>query len=111
MNVPFGGRCVRYRTLLPRVKVQREEECTVMLSKTVTIDTLIQSDLWREFEKTARDRHRRPVDLLADVIADFLATQEGTAVFDDLERDVRHTGYTEDDAVALVKAYRASRSK
>lgn len=82
-----------------------------MSSRTLTMDTLIQSDLWREFEKTAHDKRRRPVALLADVIADFLETQEGTAVFDAIERDLRHTEYTEDDAVALVKAYRDSRRK
>ncbi|MEK6285263.1 MAG: hypothetical protein AABO57_05940 [Acidobacteriota bacterium] len=80
-----------------------------MSSRTLTIDTLIQSDLWREFEKTARDKRRRPVELLADVIADFLETQEGVTIFDDIERDIRHTNYTEDDAVELVKTYRASR--
>lgn len=89
----------------------REREFAVMSSRTLTIDTLIQSDLWREFEKTARDKRRRPVELLADVIADFLATQAGTALFDDIEHDLRSTGYTEDDAMALVKAYRASRRK
>ena len=93
------------------LKSNREGEFAAMSSRTLTIDTLIQSDLWREFEKTARDKRRRPVELLADVIADFLATQEGTALFDDIEHDLRHTGYTEDDAVALVKAYRASRRK
>ena len=46
-----------------------------MSSRTPAIDTLIQSDLWREFEKTARSKRRRPVELLADVIADFLETQ------------------------------------
>jgi hypothetical protein len=77
-----------------------------MSSRTLTMDILIQSDLWREFEKTAHGKRRRPVALLVDVIADFLETQEGTAVFDDIERDLHHTGYTEDNAVALVKAYR-----
>ncbi len=80
-----------------------------MSSRTLTMDTLIQSDLWHEFEKTARDKRRRPVELLADVIADFLETQEGTAVFDDIERDLHHTGDAEDNAVELVKAYRDSR--
>ena len=80
-----------------------------MSSRTPAIDTLIQSDLWREFEKTARSKRRRPVELLADVIADFLETQEGIAVFGDIERDIRHTGYTEDDAVEIVKTYRSSR--
>ena len=82
-----------------------------MPSRTLTIDTLIQSDLWREFEKTARDKRRRPVELLAEVIGDFLETQEGITIFDDLERDIRHAGYTEGDAVELVKTYRASREK
>jgi hypothetical protein len=82
-----------------------------MATEALTIDTLIQSNLWREFEKTAREKRRRPAELLADVIADFLDTQAGVAIFDDLERDLGHTGYTEDDAVELVKAYRASRRK
>lgn len=80
-----------------------------MSSRTSAIDTLIESDLWREFEKAARSKRRRPVELLADVIADFLETQEGIAIFDDIERDIRHTGYTEDDAVEVVKIYRSSR--
>lgn len=78
---------------------------------TKTLDTLMQSNLWREFEKTARNQRRRPIELLAEVIVDFLETQEGLAIFDDLARDIQHTGYTEDDAVELVKAYRASRRK
>lgn len=82
-----------------------------MPTKTLTIDTLMQSDLWQEFEKTARDKRRRPVELLAEVIADFLETREGVALFDDLERDIRYTGYAEDDAVEIVKSYRASRRK
>jgi hypothetical protein len=82
-----------------------------MSTKPLTIDTLIQSKLWREFEKRARDKRRRPVELLADVIADFLESQEGITIFADLERDLRPTGYTEDNAVELVKTYRASRRK
>jgi hypothetical protein len=80
-----------------------------MSSRTSAIDTLIQSSLWREFEKTARSKRRRPVELLADVIAEFLETQEGIAIFDDIGRDIRHTGYTEDDAVEIVRNYRSSR--
>ena len=82
-----------------------------MASKTITLDALTESDLWNEFEKTARDKRRRPVELLADMIADYLETQEGNTIFDDLAGDLRHTGYTEDDAVEVVKAYRATRRK
>jgi hypothetical protein len=83
----------------------------MMSSRNLTLDALIQSELWREFEKAAHSKRRRPVELLADVIADFLETQEGVAVFDDIEGDIRHTRYTEDDAVEIVKSYRASRRK
>ncbi len=65
-----------------------------------------ESDLWHEFEKTARAKRRRPVELLREVLADFLETPEGVALFDDIARDLRSTGHTED--VELVKAYRAS---
>ena len=82
-----------------------------MPTKTLTLDPLLQSNLWREFETAARSNRRRPTDLLAEVIADFLETQAGATIFDDLEKDLRATNYTEDDAVELVKAYRASRRK
>jgi len=82
-----------------------------MSSRTSAIDTLIQSNLWREFEKTARGKRRRPVELLADVIADFLETQEGDEIFSDVARDIRHTGYKESDAVEIVKNYRSSRRR
>jgi hypothetical protein len=82
-----------------------------MSTKPLTLDILIQSELWREFEKAARGKRRRPVELLAEVLADFLETQEGVTIFDDLERDISRTGYTEDDAVEIVKTYRASRRK
>ena len=80
-----------------------------MSSGTSAIDTLIESDLWREFEKTARSKRRRPVELLADVIADFLEAQEGIGILEDIQKDIRATGYTEDDAVEIVKSYRSSR--
>lgn len=37
-----------------------------MSGRSSAIDTLIQSNLWREFEKAARDKRRRPLELLAD---------------------------------------------
>lgn len=82
-----------------------------MQSKIVTFDTLTQSDLWQKFEASAQKKRRRPIDLLAEVIADFLETQDDIALFDSIERDLRQTGYTEDDSVEMVKAYRASRRK
>lgn len=82
-----------------------------MQSKTVTFDNLLQSDLWREFEASASKKRRRPIDLLTEVIADFLETQDDIALFDSVEGDLRHTGYTEDDSVELVRAYRAARRK
>lgn len=83
----------------------------MMSSGNLTIDVLIRSELWREFEKAARSKRRRPIELLADVIADFLETQEDVAIFDHIERDIRHTRYTENDAVEIVKSYRASQRK
>ena len=82
-----------------------------MQSKIVTFDNLLQSDLWREFEASAQKKRRRPVDLLAEMISDFLETQDDIALFNSIESDLRHTGYAEDNSVEMVKAYRASRRK
>jgi hypothetical protein len=82
-----------------------------MTGETLTFDALLKSDLWQEFEKAAQVERRHPIELLADVITDFLEAQKGVALFDDIESELQITGYTEDDAVELVKAYRDSRRK
>ena len=66
--------------------------------------------------ETARELWERALaplglKLLADVIADFLETQEGDEIFGDVAHDNRHTRYKESDAVEIVKNYRSSRRK
>ena len=82
-----------------------------MPSKSVTLDRLLESDLWREFEASAQKRRRRPVDVLAELMAEFVEAQNDVALFDSIGRDLRRASRTEDDSVEIVKAYRASRKR
>jgi hypothetical protein len=44
--------------------------------------------------------------VLAQLMAEFIESQNDTQLFDAIEREGRKSGYTEDDAVELIRAYR-----
>ena len=72
----------------------------------MTIESLLQSNLRREFEAAARSSKQKPVDVLAQLMAEFIESQSDSKLFDAIEREGRKSGYTEDDAVDLVRSYR-----
>jgi hypothetical protein len=72
----------------------------------MTIESLLQSNLRREFEAAARSSKQKPAEVLAQLMAEFIESQNDTQLFDAIEREGRKSGYTEDDAVELIRAYR-----
>lgn len=72
----------------------------------MTIEALLESSLRREFEAAARSSKQKPVDVLAQLMAEFIESQRDSKLFDTIEREGRKSGYTEDDAVDLVRTYR-----
>lgn len=72
----------------------------------MTIEALLQSSLRREFEAAARSSKQKPVDVLAKLMAEFIESQGDSKLFDAIEREGHKSGYTEDDAVDLVRTYR-----
>jgi hypothetical protein len=72
----------------------------------MTIEALLQSKLRREFEAAARSSKQQPAEVLAQLMAEFIESQSDTKLFDAIEREGRKSGYTEEDAVDLVRAYR-----
>jgi hypothetical protein len=77
----------------------------------MTLDTLIQSKLWHEFEQYARSKRKQPAKLLAEIIRDRLEIAEDVALNEAIRRDVRKSGYNESDAVKIVCEYRAEKRK
>jgi hypothetical protein len=77
----------------------------------MTLDTLIQSKLWREFEHYARSKRKQPAKLLAEIIRERLEIAEDVALNEAIRRDVQKSGYRESDAVKIVREHRAEKRK
>lgn len=40
----------------------------------ITLETLLKTELWHDFERQTRARRRQPADVLADLLRDYLET-------------------------------------
>lgn len=72
----------------------------------MTLENLMQSDLWRDFEQQVRARRKQPAKVLAELVREYLEIQEDIALTEEMRRDARKSGYREADAVKLVREHR-----
>ena len=77
----------------------------------MTIEALLQSDLRREFEKAVRAVKKNPADELAVFMSEYIESQFDGELFDAVQRESNPHGYTEDDAVELVRKARREMQK
>jgi len=75
------------------------------MKKQITID----SELWQEFELAAKQKRRNPLKLLADYMRESLEIWEHQELDGEIQKEARKSGYTEDDAVELVRQYQVAR--
>ncbi|HXU09265.1 MAG TPA: hypothetical protein VN743_09740 [Blastocatellia bacterium] len=64
------------------------------------------SPLWKEFQKVAREKRRNPVRLLTEYMRECLETWEDQKLDEEIQRDVRRSGFREEDAVDIVRRHR-----
>jgi hypothetical protein len=69
-------------------------------------NTLLESPVWKHFEKEARRQGEDPIDLVTKYMNECLEVWEDEALDEEISRDVQRSGYTEDDAVEIVRQYR-----
>ena len=69
-------------------------------------EIVFDSAIWEEFQKQAKKRRRNPVALVTELMREQLEIWEDEKLFREMRRDARKSGYTEDDAVELVRQYR-----
>ena len=74
------------------------------MKKEIVLDPAI----WEEFQKQAKRRRRNPVALVTELMREQLEIWEDEKLDKAMRRDARKSGYTEDDAVELVRQYRKS---
>ena len=77
----------------------------------MTLENLMQSDLWREFEEYARAKRKQPATLLAEMVRERLEIQKDLELDEEMHRDALKSGYKASDAVRLVREYRAEKRK
>jgi hypothetical protein len=69
-------------------------------------NTLTESPVWKHFEEEARRQGEDPVDLITKYMNECLEIWEDEALDEEIRADAQKSGYTEDDAVELVRQYR-----
>lgn len=69
------------------------------------------SPIWKQFETEAKKRRRNPVKLLSNYMEECLEIWEHERVDAEISREAQKSGYTEDDAVELVRQYRREKKE
>ncbi len=77
----------------------------------MTTKTIDESPVWKQFETEAKKRRRNPVKLVLDLIKEQVEIWEHEKLDDEIRLDAQKSGYTEDDAVNLVKKYRLEKKQ
>ena len=77
----------------------------------MTTKAVNDSPIWKEFETEAKKRRRNPVRLLSDYMKECLEIWEHERLDDEISKEAQKSGYTEDDAVELVRQYRREKKE
>ncbi len=74
-------------------------------------ESLTDTPIWEEFEKAARRHRRNPMKMLTAYMQEQLETWEFKKLDREIRRDVQRSGYTEEDAVELVRQHRQEKKQ
>lgn len=77
----------------------------------MTVESLMKTELWQEFERRARRGGLQPAALLARLMREYLEISDDVRLNEEMRRDARRSRYTEADAVRLVKEHRAAKRR
>ncbi len=77
----------------------------------MTTKTIDESPVWKQFETEAKKRRRNPVKLVLDLLKEQIEIWEDEALDREIARDAQKSGYTEEDAVGLVRQYRREKKE
>ncbi len=72
----------------------------------MTTKSIDDSPVWKQFETEAKKRRRNPVKLVLELMKEQVEIWEHEKLDDEISKEAQKSGYTEDDAVELVRQYR-----
>ncbi len=74
-------------------------------------ESLTDTPIWEEFEKAARRHRLNPTQILTAYMRELLEIWEFKKLDKEIRRDVQRSGFTEEDAVELVRQYRLEKKQ
>ena len=74
-------------------------------------NTLLESPVWKQYEEEARRQGEDPVDLVTKYMNGCLEVWEDEALGEEISRDAQKNGYTEDDALGIVRQHRQEKKR
>ncbi len=77
----------------------------------MTTKPINDSSVWKQFEIEAKKRRRNPVRILSDYMKECLEIWEHEKLDSEISKEAQKSGYTEDDAVELVRQYRREKKE
>lgn len=77
----------------------------------MTTKAIDESPVWKQFETEAKKRRRNPVKLALELIKEQVEIWEDEKLDEEISKDAQKSGYTEDDAVELVRQYRREKKE
>ncbi len=74
-------------------------------------EIMLDPAIWEEFQKQAKRRRRNPITLITEWMREQMEIWEDEQLDNAIRRDVQSSGYTEDDAVEIVRRYRREKKQ
>jgi hypothetical protein len=72
-------------------------------------ELVLDPSVLEEFQKQAKRERQNPGELLTEYMQECLDSWEFNRLFKELRRDLRKSGYEEEDAVELVRKFRRAK--
>lgn len=72
---------------------------------------IFKTELWQEFERTAKAEKENPIEILTELLRDYVESRSDSVLFDKIAEEGFNSEYTEDDAVELVRRARLEKMR
>lgn len=72
---------------------------------------IFKTELWQEFEMAAKAEKENPIEILTELLRDYVESRSDSVLFDKIAEEGFNSEYTEDDAVEIVRRARLEKMR
>lgn len=72
---------------------------------------IFKTELWQEFELAAKAEKENPIEILTELLRDYVESRSDSALFDKIAEQGFSSEYTEDDAAEIVRRARLEKMR